>query len=180
MTLYQTLSDMGACCRCGAPERKLCVPYSVESLPARSRAASHVPERVSKTSPPGVVVMVLACSDLSKEWAGRRVLACSNKPLNDGHWIQAAFFWRSCLTVGWLVGSATLVFSCIHRSAATDCVVASHEEVSCARWRRNRATWGALAGNVGSLSSVAQRCHRLNAAIKALTVDGALLSMITR
>ena len=48
--------------------------------------ASPVPESVSKTSPPEVVVMVLACSDLSKEWVGRHVLACSKKPLNDGHW----------------------------------------------------------------------------------------------
>ena len=28
----------------------------------------------------------------------------------------------------------------------------------------NRAIWGALAGSVGSFSSVAQRCHRLNTA----------------
>ena len=43
----------------------------------------------------------------------------------------------------------------------------------------NRAIWGALAGSVGSLSSGTQRCHRLNAAIKALTVDGALSGTIT-
>ena len=80
--------------------------------------------------------------------------------LSDGlRWIGLLWrrrrAWHSCLTVGWLVGSATLAFSCIHRRVATDCVVAAHEAVSCARWRRNRATWGALAGSVGSLSSVA-------------------------
>ena len=52
--------------------------------------------------------------------------------------------WHSCLTAGWLVRSATLAFSCIH-TAATDCVAAAHEEVSCVKWRRNRATWDALA-----------------------------------
>ena len=52
--------------------------------------------------------------------------------------------WHSCLSVGWLVGSATLAFSCIHRSAGTDCAVAAHEEVSCARWRRKQGHMGCL------------------------------------